>query len=433
MAGRRHSVSEAIGALPVSLSAEELLQAATALLAARIAGQATDPLHLPLLYYYHEHGLVDPPHQEHGSLRYGHRQVLQVCAVQVLRAADFDLERIAALVQGVDDEHLRLLCDEPEEARKKAHVMRNWMSMLDKGRYFRPDRGETEMIVQGAPAQRAAAPRAARPATSAGPSGAAPDPRARAGAWADAPLPDALPSARRDLERGAGEGADGGDVLTAIGLPDAMPGLADLAAARRDRGPRGGRSDRETLAHGDLQRLVAAFGALDAAAGDATQAGVTPPPRAAAANAHLPPATPIEARAAPVLPAAARIPAAVPEARPPTSATGTITGQAVVASPHGAITGEHPSGAAVASASGAPPGPTTASTGTITGQRPAPSAVTGNRPALDESPRAWRRHLVGAGVELHVELGPQGAVRPRDARTVDAIVERVRKALLGGA
>ena len=50
------------------------------------------------------------------------------------------------LVQGVDEPYLRMLCDEPAEAEKKAAVMTNWLNMLSSGRVGRDDRGETHLL-----------------------------------------------------------------------------------------------------------------------------------------------------------------------------------------------------------------------------------------------------------------------------------------------
>lgn len=88
--------------------------------------------------------LVDPPSNETQPFR--HRHLLQIVAIQTLWSLGLEMTRIRELVQGVDDGYLRMLCDEPVEAEKKAAVMSNWLKMLNNGRVGRHERGETHLL-----------------------------------------------------------------------------------------------------------------------------------------------------------------------------------------------------------------------------------------------------------------------------------------------
>ncbi|MEY3015519.1 MAG: hypothetical protein RIT45_4254 [Pseudomonadota bacterium] len=210
---RRRRVSEAIANLPQRFDTHGLLTQASGLLREHTGDPASAGVSEAQLRFYVERGLVDSPHPEGARQIYGQRQLLQLCAVQILRGVALDLDRIAGVVQGIADDQLKLLCDEPEEASKKAAVMSNWLGMLEKGRYSRADRGETAMLHQPEIERVVAAPPQPPPASV---------------------LRQAAPVAP-DLD--------------ALGLPDAP------------RAPAGARQNRSTLAHGDAARLMQALGA----------------------------------------------------------------------------------------------------------------------------------------------------------------------------
>ena len=57
----------------------------------------------------------------------------------------------------VDDKNLKLLVDEPEEAEKKANVMRNWLNVIARGRYNEGDQ-QREITYTGGSRRRATIP-----------------------------------------------------------------------------------------------------------------------------------------------------------------------------------------------------------------------------------------------------------------------------------
>lgn len=142
---RRKSVSQAIAALPKRFDATELAQAATTLLRERTDDGTGSTIDVALLQLYIELGVVDAPVREGDRDLFSEHHLLQLTASQILRESGLELDPIATLLRGVDDRHLKMLCDDPQEAASKAAVMRNWLHMLDKGRYARPDRGETRL------------------------------------------------------------------------------------------------------------------------------------------------------------------------------------------------------------------------------------------------------------------------------------------------
>ncbi len=136
---RPRTVSAAIHAQPEQFSLDSLVSTANALLRDQPGSpEQTDSSAVAL---YLEQRLIDAP--EVGDRPYGRRHLMQLVAIQTLRSMHFGTERIRTLVHGVDDDYLRLLCDDPVEAEKKAAVMSNWLNMLKKGRVGRPGRGET--------------------------------------------------------------------------------------------------------------------------------------------------------------------------------------------------------------------------------------------------------------------------------------------------
>ena len=338
----RPSVSQAIQTLPIRFDMFGMMAAASQLLRARSAHGNLEPLDQAQLQFFIERGLVDPPSQNGSRQIFDRRQLLQVCAVQSLRGAGLDLDRIATVMQGADDDHLRLLCDEPEETAKKAAVMHNWMQMLEKGRYSRADRGGTSLMHQPevelpvVPPQPPIAPRA-RVAPSS-PSLSLPDPR------------------QYDAPAGAAEPVE-------FELPDAPPPTIGTVANAA------GRAGRETLANSELQRIS---DQLSGAVHGRTVSASVPGPRA-----------PLPARGPALAPAPA--PVAAPAPRP------------------------------VAPAAPAP--------------RSVSESANLHRPvSREDAGRVWRRHSLAPGVELHIEDGPNGP-RPRDARAVLAILERMRQIL----
>lgn len=363
----RRRVSEAIEALPIRFDAHGLLTQATALLRDHADDPTSPGVSHAQLRFYLQQRLVDEPRNEGSRQIFGRRQLLQLCAVQILRGVELDLDRIAGIVQGMGDEQLKLLCDHPDEAAKKAAVMSNWLGMLEKGRYSRADRGETAMmhqpeierVVAHAPAPDVATVlRQAKPV--------APD-------LDSLGLPDAAPAELGGIPSTS---------LMAAAPPRSPTSLPDSLPDSLPAGPNA-RSERPTMAHGDAMRLMAALGV--AAAGQEAIAGSgddTVYVRDAEA------APPVEVRQ--TTQHAAPMPAA-----PPVSPRRPATPRPMPAEP-------------------AKPRPAAA-------RQPQPS-----QSATFALAKAYRRMPVGRGVEVHVELaGPR-----RDADEIDAILERIRQVLL---
>ena len=161
--GRGMTLSGAIVKAQRRFTADELVASAEELLREHATSPLHDALAPSLLVFYAERRLVDPPsrdaagalcfgssvHASVGGDFYERRHLLQLMAVQVLRGLDLTLEEIGELVRGLDDNHLRLLIDDPEEAEKKANVMRNWLGMIAKGRY-KPKSGQSALVDSGA-------------------------------------------------------------------------------------------------------------------------------------------------------------------------------------------------------------------------------------------------------------------------------------------
>lgn len=375
----RPTVSQAIQALPMRFDMFGVISAASQVLRARAADGRVEPLDQAQLAFFIDRGLVSPPSQDGTRQIFDRRQLLQVCAVQALRGAGLDLDRIAVLVQGAGDEHLRLLCDEPEETAKKAAVMHNWMQMLDKGRYSRADRGGTAMMhqpdvelpVAAPPPSIAPRPRVA-PASPTLDLPAAPvlsDALLSNPAWTDPAMANATlmstPSA-------GGRGASSGSAAPEFGaewfapeglddeLPDAPPPTIGTAALAGN-----GRPARETVTSSELQRIAEQF--------TGAQHG-----RTMSASIPLPPSP------------------------------------AVVLTPNSQ---NAPQAATVAVTPVAPASPT-----------PVRATATTRPSSREDAGKVWRRYSLAPGVELHVEDGPNGP-RPRDPRAVLAILERLRQIL----
>ena len=134
--------------------------------------------------FYIEREWVDEPIRDEEGEHFRRRHLLQLCAVQVLRGLDMNLDDIGKLLRGVDNEHLKMLCDDPVEAEKKAAVMSNWLSMLDQGRRPPSNNGKTLPSVKSTAERAFAAP----------PAPAAPPPPPPAAIPAEGP-PDDLPDA----------------------------------------------------------------------------------------------------------------------------------------------------------------------------------------------------------------------------------------------
>ena len=141
MKNRPRSLSAAIATQPEAFDLDELVVAVARLVRGDTTRERAAPQQIDL---YVQQGLVDAPGP--GGKPYHRRHLLQVLAIQSLRGLDLGMERIRELVQGVDDTYLRMLCDEPAEAEKKAAVMTNWLNMLSSGRVGRDDRGETHLL-----------------------------------------------------------------------------------------------------------------------------------------------------------------------------------------------------------------------------------------------------------------------------------------------
>jgi len=147
--GRGMTLSGAIVKAQRRFTADELVASAEELLREHATSPLHDALAPSLLVFYAERRLVDPPSRDEAGDFYERRHLLQLMAVQVLRGLDLTLEEIGELVRGLDDNHLRLLIDDPEEAEKKANVMRNWLGMIAKGRY-KPKSGQSALVDSGA-------------------------------------------------------------------------------------------------------------------------------------------------------------------------------------------------------------------------------------------------------------------------------------------
>ncbi len=378
----RHSVSAAVRDIPQRFDTYGLLTHASELLRDRTTNPSAEPLGEPLLRFYIERGLVEGPETEGSRQIFHQRQLLQLCAVQVLRSADLDLERIAQLVHGVDEDHLRMLCDEPEEAAKKAAVMRNWMQMMDKGRYSRDERGETAMANRPK-----AEPIAPRPA---------PLPPARTAARPAPAIPDlqlGVAGYGAALANGVGEAlADVDD----LGLPDAVP-MQMTPGRPQGRGGPGSRRERETLAVGDLQSLMDASGdapgAVDGATVGQTQAVVTQA-RLAGTDGEA---------------ALAKQVAPPPPPTPPPP-------QQYRRSPPQQQQSQPP-----------PPPARPAEGASAVEFVPASQDQPARRNASRAQGRVWRRHNLAPGLELHVEEG--SPARPRDEASLQAICDRLREIL----
>lgn len=137
----QRSVSATIDALPDTFELHGVVAAAKRLI------QVDDPsgkITARQVNRYVEQQLVDPPSNE--TQPYRHRHLLQIVAIHTLKGLGLEMTRIRELVRGVDDGYLRMLCDEPVEAEKKAAVMSNWLKMLNNGRVGRHERGETHLL-----------------------------------------------------------------------------------------------------------------------------------------------------------------------------------------------------------------------------------------------------------------------------------------------
>lgn len=362
----RRRVSEAVDALPIRFDAHGLITQATSLLREHADDPTSPGVSHAQLRFYLQQRLVDEPRTEGSRQIFGRRQLLQLCAVQILRGVDLELDRIGGIVQGMGDEQLKLLCDHPDEAAKKAAVMSNWLGMLEKGRYSRADRGETAMmhqpeiervVAQAPPADVASVLRHAKPV--------APD-------LDSLGLPDAAPADLGTLA--ALEHATAATPGIPDGLPDSLP----------DNLPGGptARSERPTMAHGDAMRLMAALGVA--------AAGREPSQGSGDDTVYI-----RDAEAAPPVEVRQTAQHAPPPAPPPPPQRRTSAPRPAPAEP-------------------AKPRPAAA-------RQPQPSQL-----ATFALAKAYRRMPVGRGVELHVELaGPR-----RDAEEIEAILERIRQVLL---
>ncbi len=147
--GRGMTLSGAIVKAQRRFTADELVASAEELLREHATSPLHDALGASLLVFYAVRRVVDPRARDEAGDFYERRHLLQLMAVQVLRGLDLTLEEIGELVRGLDDNHLRLLIDDPEEAEKKANVMRNWLGMIAKGRY-KPKSGQSALVDSGA-------------------------------------------------------------------------------------------------------------------------------------------------------------------------------------------------------------------------------------------------------------------------------------------
>ncbi len=370
----RPTVSQAIQTMPMRFDMFGILGAASQVLRARAADATLEPLDPAQLQFFIERGLVSPPSQDGSRLIFDRRQLLQICAVQALRGAGLDLERIATLMQGAGDEHLRLLCDEPEETAKKAAVMHNWMQMLDKGRYSRADRGGTSMMHQPEVELPSAPPPSIAPRPRVAP--ASPGLDVPASLLANKALSDPAMANQTLKASSSGAARQAAEVAAPaldaapleFELPDAPPPTVGTVANAI-----GGRVARETVANSELQRISEQLAGMQH--GRTMSASIPLPPTPAVVVAPAPQAAP-PAATVPVTPVAATPVPATPVPATPVPAT------------------------------------------------PAPARPT----SRDEAGRVWRRYSLAPGVELHVEDGPNGP-RPRDPRAVLAILERLRQIL----
>jgi hypothetical protein len=183
------TLSGSIDAQAERFSMQELTVAAEDLLRQHSNAALNDSIEPSRVQFYIERQWVDEPIRDEEGEHFRKRHLLQLCAVQVMRGLDLGLDDIGKLVRGVDNEYLRMLCDDPAEAEKKAAVMSNWLGMLDKGRRSPARKGRT-VNMKGASVERAFAPPPPPPPP-------LPASVERSGTPDD--LPDAIDGARKQL------------------------------------------------------------------------------------------------------------------------------------------------------------------------------------------------------------------------------------------
>ena len=194
MARTRLTLSGSIEAYAERFTVEELAVAAEDLLRQHSNAALNEAIEPGRVAFYIERQWVDEPIRDDEGEHFRKRHLLQLCAVQVMRGLDLALDDIGKLVRGVDNEHLRMLCDDPAEAEKKAAVMSNWLTMLDKGRRSPARKGRT-MHMKNTPVVRNYSARSAS-------QGAPPTPPPGAEPSADSTpndLPDAIGEQRKEL------------------------------------------------------------------------------------------------------------------------------------------------------------------------------------------------------------------------------------------
>ncbi len=141
--GGTFSLNDELDERPLRYSVDELIHHAAELLAEQGGSAVHDAVPCSIVDFYIERRLVDEAAQDGSGRYFTRRHLLQLMAVQVLRGLELSLEQIGELVREVDDKNLKLLVDEPEEVAKKANVMRNWLSVIARGRYKRSS-GDTQ-------------------------------------------------------------------------------------------------------------------------------------------------------------------------------------------------------------------------------------------------------------------------------------------------
>lgn len=163
---RRMTLSGSIGQYAERFTTDELVSAAEKLLREHSNSALDSAIDPARVQFYIEREWMDEPLRDDEGEHYRRRHLLQLCAVQVLRGLDMGLDDIGKLLRGVDNEHLKMLCDDPVEAEKKAAVMNNWLSMLDQGRRAPSKPGRTLNAAKSVPTRAFAPPPepAARPA-----------------------------------------------------------------------------------------------------------------------------------------------------------------------------------------------------------------------------------------------------------------------------
>ncbi len=142
----RMTLSGSIAAHAERFTVEELAITAEELLRQHSNEALNGSIEPSRVQFYIERQWVDEPIRDEEGEHFRKRHLLQLCAVQVMRGIDLGLDDIGKLVRGVDNEYLKMLCDDPVEAEKKAAVMSNWLSMLDQGRRAPARKGSTVQI-----------------------------------------------------------------------------------------------------------------------------------------------------------------------------------------------------------------------------------------------------------------------------------------------